>query len=175
VNLLHLYLVLLKGTATSFAGLASLAVIHDALVTHYHVLSDQQLAETVAITRMTPGPVGLYVVSVGYYAAGLAGALVGWLAMITPALLIVPILRFAGRRVEHPRVQALLQTVVVASAGLLLSAAVPLGRDTLSDPVSLAIATIALAALLLTKLEVLWVILGASLAATLAAAIGVRT
>jgi chromate transporter len=42
VNVVLLYL-LLKGTATAFAGLASLPVIHDALVTQYHVLTKEQL------------------------------------------------------------------------------------------------------------------------------------
>jgi chromate transporter len=37
------------------------------------VLTDQQLNEAVAITRSTPGPVGLYIVSVGYFVAGVPG------------------------------------------------------------------------------------------------------
>ena len=60
-------LLLLKGTGTAFAGLASLPVIHDLLVVQHHVLTDQQLNEAVVITRSTPGPVGLYIVSVGYF------------------------------------------------------------------------------------------------------------
>ena len=47
------------------------------------------LNESVAISRSTPGPVGLYIVSVGYLIAGVPGAIAGWLAMITPALLSV--------------------------------------------------------------------------------------
>ena len=68
---------------TAFAGLASLPVIQDSLVTHYHVLTNDQLNLAVVITRSTPGPVGLYIVSVGYFVAGLPGAAVGRLAMIT--------------------------------------------------------------------------------------------
>ncbi|MEO6946287.1 MAG: chromate transporter, partial [Nitrobacter sp.] len=86
MNIVLLYLVLLKGTVTAFAGLASLSVIQDSLVNHYHVLTNEQLDEAVVITRSSPGPVGLYVVSVGYFVAGLRGAIAGWLAMITPAL-----------------------------------------------------------------------------------------
>ena len=68
------------------------------------------------------GPIGLYVVSVGYFAAGVSGAVAGWLAMSTPALAILLLLRFIGRRAESPRVKRLMESVVVASAGLLLSA-----------------------------------------------------
>ena len=78
MNILVLYLVLLKGTVTSFAGLASLPVIQEALVNHYHVLTNEQLNEAVVITRSSPGPVGFYIVSVGYFAAGIPGAVAGW-------------------------------------------------------------------------------------------------
>jgi chromate transporter len=71
MNIVLLYLLLLKGTVTAFAGLASLAVIQDSLVTHYHVLTNDQLNDAVVITRSSPGPVGLYIVSVGYFVAGL--------------------------------------------------------------------------------------------------------
>ena len=40
MNVVLLYLLRLKGTATAFAGLASLPVIHDALVTQHHVLTN---------------------------------------------------------------------------------------------------------------------------------------
>jgi chromate transporter len=98
MNIVLLYLLLLKGTVTAFAGLASLPVIQESLVNHYHVLTNEQLNEAVVITRSSPGPVGLYIVSVGYFAAGLPGAIAGWLAMITPALLIIPLVHFVGRR-----------------------------------------------------------------------------
>jgi chromate transporter len=72
--------------------------------------------------------VGLYILSVGYFVSGLPGAFAGWLAMITPALLIIPLVHFVGRKMEHPKVKSILQAVIIASAGLLLAAAIPLGR-----------------------------------------------
>jgi chromate transporter len=100
-------------------------------------VDDKQLNEAVVITSSTPGPVGLYIVSVGYFVAGAAGAIAGWLAMITPALLIVPLVHFADRKIEHPRVKAVLQSAVIASAGLLRVAAIPLARDALTDPATM--------------------------------------
>ncbi|UGY24375.1 hypothetical protein HU675_0041785 [Bradyrhizobium septentrionale] len=55
---LRLYLLLLKGTATAFAGLASLPVIQESLVNQYHVLTNEQLNEAVVITRSSPGRSG---------------------------------------------------------------------------------------------------------------------
>ena len=108
---IKLYLILLKGTATSFAGLASLPVLRDALVVNHAVLTDQALNNAVVITRSTPGPVGLYVVSVGYFVAGVSGAVAGWLAMITPALLVIPLVHFVGQRSDHPRIKSVLRAV----------------------------------------------------------------
>ena len=173
MNVVLLYLILLKGTATAFAGLASLPVIHDALVLQHHVLTDQQLNQAVVITRSTPGPVGLYIVSVGYFVAGVPGAIAGWLAMITPALLIVPLVHFAGKKVEHPRVKTVLQAIVIASAGLLLAAAIPLAHDALVDPITIGIALGSLVLLLTTKLDTLWIISAASVVSLSAASLGI--
>jgi chromate transporter len=172
MNAALLYLLLLKGTCTAFAGLASLPVTHDTLVTQHHVLTDQQLNEAVVITRSTPGPVGLYVVSVGYFVAGIPGAIAGWLAMITPAVLIIPLVHFAGRHIERPRVKAILQSVVIASSGLLLAASIPLARVALTDPITIGIALVSLVILLTTKLDTLWIILGAATVSLSASSLG---
>jgi chromate transporter len=168
MKFLTLYLLLLKATATTFAGLASLPVVRDELVVHRHMLTDHQLNAAVVITRSTPGPVGLYVVSVGYFADGLLGAIAGWLAMATPALAIIALLRFIGPRAEHPRVRGMLQTVVLASAGLLLSSTWPLARDAITDPLTFGIAGVGLSALLSKKVDTLLVI-GGGAALSLAA------
>ncbi len=173
MNILLLYAILLKGTITAFAGLASLPVVQEALVIQHHVLTDTQLNEAIVITRSTPGPVGLYVVSVGYFVAGVPGAIAGWLAMITPALLIIPLVRFTGRKSEHPRVKSILQAVVVASAGLLLAAAIPLAKDALTDPVNIMIAVGSLVLLLTTELDTLWIILGSAAISLSASSLGV--
>ncbi len=173
MNVFVLYLVLLKGTITSFAGLASLPVIREELVVKSHVLTDKQLNEAVVITRSTPGPVGLYVVSAGYFASGLPGAFAGWLAMVTPAFLIIPLIHFAGRKAEHPRVKAALQTVVIASAALLLAAAIPLAQDALVDSVTVGIAIVSIVLLLRTHWDTLWIILGAAVVSILSSFLGV--
>jgi chromate transporter len=117
--------------------------------------------------------VGLYIVSVGYFVAGVPGAIAGWLAMITPAVLIIPLVEFAGRKLEHPRVKGMLQTVIIASAGLLLAASIPLARDALTDPVTVAIAVVSLVLLLVKELDTLWIILGAAVVSLSASSLGV--
>ena len=171
MNILVLYLILLKATVTTFSGLASLPLVRDELVLNRHVLTDEQLNSAVVITRSTPGPVGLYVVSVGYFAAGVPGAVAGWLAMSTPALAILLLLRFIGSRQEHPRIKQILESVVAASAGLLFSAAIPLARESLTDVITIAIAVVTVILMITKKVDSLIIIESAALITLVAGAL----
>jgi chromate transporter len=129
MNPLVVYLLLLKATATSFAGMGSLPQIHEDFVATRRVLTDEQLSRAVLVGRSTPGPVGAYVVSVGYFAAGWQGAVAGWLAMVTPALAAIPLFTLMRRWLHLARVRAAVDAVVIASAVLLLSSAFQLASD----------------------------------------------
>jgi chromate transporter len=161
VNLLVLYLLLLKATATAFSGLSSIPVIHDDLVVRRHLLTDRQLNAAVVVGQSTPGPMGIYVVSVGYFVAGVPGAVVAWLAVVTPALGVIGLLRYVSRKADSPRVRGVLQAVVISSAGLLLGVTFPLARDAVTGVVPLLIALGCLAVLVLApRVDTAWVILG---------------
>jgi chromate transporter len=156
-----LYLLLLKATLTSFSGLASLPMIRADLVLRRHVLTDEQLNTAVIVSRSTPGPIGIYVVSVGYSVDGVAGALAGWAAVCTPALLVMPLIRLASRRTTHPRMRSATHAVVAASAGLLAAAVVPIARESLTEPWTLSVAIVCLL-LMFRRVSPLWLVLGAS-------------
>jgi chromate transporter len=164
MNLILLYLLLLKATATSFSGLTSMPVVRNDLVEKYHVLTDRQLNAAVAAGRSAPGPNGLYIVSVGYFVAGVPGACVGCLAVMTPAFLIIPMLRYLGARADRPAVKSAIQGVTLAAAGLIITATVPLARDALTGPLAIAIAVGSFLFLVLTRKDTLWVILGSAAA-----------
>jgi len=146
MNLIVLYLLLVKATLTSFSGLASLPMVRNDFVVRRHVLTDRQLNTAVAAGRIGPGPNGIY----------------GWLAMITPAFLIIPMLRFLGTRAEHPRARAVARAVLFAGAGLLVSAAAPLARDAITGPLSLAIVVSSFILIAITRVDSLWVMLAAA-------------
>jgi len=167
MSLLLLYFLFLKATVTSFNGPSSLPILREDLVVRRQILTDRQLNAAVVAGRCAPGPMGIYVVSVGYFIAGLPGAFAGWLAMITPAFLIVPLLRYVGNSAEHPRVRSTLQAVVIASAGLILGSAKPLAIDAISGLLPLGILIGSIALLLTTKIETVWVIGGAAIFACL--------
>lgn len=173
MRFLVLLWILLKSTCTTFAGLASLPEIRHDLVEERAWLTDAQIDQAIVVTRTTPGPVGVWVVSAGYMADGWPGAIAGWIAMTAPSLLVIVLVGYFGRRAQHPRIKSLLQCVVLASATLLVLAAVPIGRDALTGPVPIALAAAALPLLLWKRLDTLWIVGGAALASLALALCGV--
>lgn len=115
-----LYWLLLKATLLSFSGFGSLPQVREDLVIRHAVVTDDQLNRAVLVARTTPGPMGVYVVSVGYEAIGVRGAIAGWLALATPALLIIPLLFVAGKFTSHPRAIGAINGLIMASATLLV-------------------------------------------------------
>jgi chromate transporter len=157
-----------KATLTSFSGLASLPMVRNDFVVRRHLLTDRQLNTAVAAGRIGPGPLGIYVVSVGYLVDGIPGAGAGWLAMITPAFWIIPMLRFLGARAELPRARGVARAVLFAGAGLMASAAIPLARDAIANPLSLAILLGSFLLIAAARADSLWVMLGAAIAGLIA-------
>jgi chromate transporter len=171
MNLLVLYLLLAKAVFTSFSGMASLPMVREDLVVKHHVLTDRQLSTAVVAGRTGPGPNGLYIVSVGYFVGGLPGAFVGLIALITPAFLVIPLMKFAARYANTPRIRSAIRAVVLASAGLLLAASIPLARDAFSNPslsnsagsaLAAVIMLVTFAVLTFSRVESWWVMLGAA-------------
>jgi chromate transporter len=162
VNLFLLYLLLFKAVITSFSGMASLPIVRDDFVVKRHVLTDRQLNTAIVAGRTGPGPNGLYLVSVGYFAAGLPGALAGLIALITPAFLIIPLMSWIGAYAKLPRIRGAIRAVILASAGLLIAASIPLTRDAAIGPLAVAIVVISFMVLAFTRVETWWVMLGAA-------------
>lgn len=137
MNVVLLYLLLLKATATSFAGMGSLPQIEHDFVETYRVLTSEQLSQAVLVGRSTPGPLGTYVVAVGYLAGGWPGAVAGWLAMVTPAVAVIPLLAMMRRWMRLPRMRGVVDAVVISSATLLVVSGVRLAADSLQQVVRL--------------------------------------
>lgn len=171
MNIVILYLLLLKATVTSFSGLTSLPVVRNDFVVNRHVLTDRELNAAVVAGRSVPGPNGLYIVSVGYFIAGVPGAVAGWLAVISPAFLMIPLLQFLGARAERPAIRSAIQSLTLAAAGLITSATVPLARDAIHGPVSIAIAAASFVFMAFTNRDTLWIIGGSALVGLIAGAV----
>lgn len=163
MNLFLVYILLFKAVITSFSGMASLPMVRDDFVTKRHALTDRELNTAIVAGRTGPGPNGLYLVSVGYFAAGMPGAVAGLVALITPAFLIIPLMNWIGRYAGQPRVRSAIRAIILASSGLLISASIPLTRDAATGPLTAAIVAASFLVLTFTEIESWWVMLGAAL------------
>ena len=133
MNIVVLYFLLLRATALSFSGFASVPVIREDLVEKRAVLTDHELNSAIAISQASPGPLGLYVVVLGYFVAGLPGALAGALALATPAILAIPIAR-AVRRHRDSEVRGACTAIVIASCVLMATTSVRLAPEAAPTP-----------------------------------------
>src|SRR6266542_3411206 len=111
---LVLFLIFLKASALSVGGLASLPLLRADLVPAN--VNDTQIVQALAIGRLTPGPNGLYIVSLGYLAAGWYGALA---ALIAASLVPLVMLPATGLSIVDASGTAPWQLVLVAIAVVL--------------------------------------------------------
>lgn len=158
-----IYLLLLKATVTSFSGLTSLPVVRHDFVVERHLLTDRQLNTAVAAGRISPGANGLYLVSVGYMVGGIKGACAGWCAIVTPAFLIIGLLRLLGAATHHPVVERIVKAITLAAAGLILATSISLARDALNSGFTMGITAVSLFLLIRFKIDPLLIMLGAAL------------
>jgi chromate transporter len=95
--------------------------------------------------------------------------------MAAPSLLVILLVGYLGKRAQHPRVRGMLQCVVLASAALLVLAAIPIGREALRGWLAIAIAAVALPLLITKRVNTLWILAGAAALSLAAALTGVAT
>ena len=115
---LSLFGVFLKASALSLGGLSSLPLLRRDLV-GTGIATDQQVVQAIAIGRISTGPNGLYIVSLGFLVGGVVGATLALAAATLPPLVIVPITALARRWLVATPVAGLVRGVALATAGLL--------------------------------------------------------
>ena len=147
----------------SFGGAyASLVFVQRGAVAQYHWLSDGQLLDGVALSVATPGPFMLFTTFAGFLAGGVRGALIATFFVFLPSFVFV---LGGARYVELVRdnrwLQAFLAGVSAAVVGVIIVVSLELISTTLVGWVSITIATIAFLVIVLLKIDVAFVALGA--------------
>lgn len=112
-------------------GVATLPFLYNLAQTHPHWITQQTIADMVAISESTPGPIGINMATYsGFQVAGILGGIIATLAEVAPSIIIIVIIaRFLGRFDKNQYVQDAfygLRAVVVglitfAGLGLLIS------------------------------------------------------
>lgn len=125
VELVWLFLIFVRASLLSSGGLGSLAILRTDLLSA-GLVGDAQLVQALTIGRISPGPTGLFVISIGYFAMGIPGALLALAAALIPPLLVLPIAHVVRPRRNHPRVDGLIRGLVLGTTGLTISVSVTL-------------------------------------------------
>lgn len=165
IDLGRLFLVFLKVGALLFgSGYVLLAFLRSDLVDSRGWLTQSQLVDAVAAGQMTPGPVLTTATFIGYVLHGYAGAAVATVGIFLPAFLYVAVLSPLLPKLRHsPWSAAALDGANVAALGLMAGVAYRLGRQAITDIPTILIALAAAAALLRSKVNPAWIILGGGL------------
>ena len=115
-------------------GYAMLSMIQGEVVTRYGWLSPQEFTDIVAISQMTPGPIGINSATyVGFTATGSVwGSIVATFAVVLPSFLLMLTI---SKYQKHPSVEAVFSGLRPAVVGLLASAALVLmNSENFSSP-----------------------------------------
>ncbi len=152
-TLLQLGVFFFKAGAFTFgSGLAIVPFLQQGVVHDFGWLSEREFLDAVAMGMITPGPVVITAVFVGYLVAGLAGATIAGIGVFLPPLLMVVL--FAPHIIrwrKHPAVQGFTKGATAAAAGAIVGAAAVIAMQVLVDVATLAIFAVAFLVLWRTK------------------------
>jgi len=152
------------GSVTFGGGLVMIPLIESEVVDTHHWLTHQEFADATALGQITPGPVLITATFVGYRVAGTLGALVATISIFLPAFLMTIAAASSLRRFRNnEQVQAFLRGIAPAVVGLLVAAALSIGRSGIHSWVGLSIMLLAMFTLIRFRPNPFWVIFGAGM------------
>ncbi|MCG8350811.1 MAG: chromate transporter [Chloroflexales bacterium] len=149
---------LLKASFFSTSGLGNLPILYDDLIARGWA-SERQFAEALAVGQVSPGPSGLWVISLGYLTDGLRGALLALVAICIPPLAVLILDRLHRRVGDHPAMQGFVRGLSLAVIGIFVVVLYGLLRNNGINLVSLLIVLSSLALVLTQRVPVI-VVLG---------------
>jgi len=130
------------------SGLAIVPFLHQGVVQQFGWLTEQQFIDAVAVAMITPGPVVITVVFIGFLAAGFLGAVAAAVGIFLPVYLftIIPAPWFRRNR-DHALLKAFVLGATSAATGAIAGAVILLARRAIYDMPTAAVALISLAVL----------------------------
>lgn len=164
MNALTYFWLFLKGSLLSTGGLGNLPFLHKDL-TALGWAGETDFVTALAVGQVSPGPTGIWSVSLGYLTFGWLGAGLALLALILPTLLILAVAAFYSRLERWSAVQDFTRGLSLGVVGLTLGVAWGLAATAIPDWKALLIAVGALGLALSKRIPVILVL-------ALAAAVG---
>ena len=120
INPILYFLLFLKASLFSTGGFSNLPSLHQDLLANDWA-QEIDFGQSIAIGQISPGPNGLWVISLGYLTYGYLGALLALIAVILPALLVLAVSAGYARIERQAWVQGAMHGVSLAVVGILLT------------------------------------------------------
>jgi chromate transporter len=140
-------------------GYAMIPILQWDLVDHLGWLTLQQFLDGILLGFVTPGPIVITATFVGYWVKGLLGAIVATVSIFLPPILIIIFLTpFYQRIKEAKMMRPVIQGILAALVGMLVLVTLQMGVVTLTDLKSLALMAAASLALIVFKVNLLWIV-----------------
>ena len=140
------------GAFTFGGGLSVLAFMQDQVVNQLHWLTPNEFLDGLAMGQLTPGPILMIAAFVGYKLAGVAGAVVGGMAIFLPSfILMLSILPVYERIKRHTWIKAALKGIAPAVIGMTALALIQLLPFAVVDAATLLITVVSIGILLAVK------------------------
>ena len=116
-------------------GMATLPFLYDMSARHPDWFTTAQLADMIAVSESTPGPIGVNMATyVGFRTAGILGGLVTTLGLVTPSVIIILIVARVLRQFrENQYVDAAFYGLRPCSVGLIAAAGLLVVKIALFD------------------------------------------
>jgi chromate transporter len=140
-------------------GYAMIPILQWDLVDHLGWLTLQQFLDGILLGFVTPGPIIITATFVGYWVKGLLGAIVATVAIFLPPILIIIFLTPFYQRIKEARLmRPVIQGILAALVGMLVLVTLQMGVVTLTDLKSLGLMGAASLALIVFKVNLLWIV-----------------
>ena len=136
--ILRLFLIFCKiGIFTFGGGYSMVALIQNEVVEKYHWLTAEEFTDLLAVSQMTPGPVGINTATYTGYTVvlnnggepwmGIVGSLVASVAVILlPFIAMLLLCRFLAKHRDNPIIDIIFRVLRLAVVGLIAAAAISL-------------------------------------------------
>jgi len=148
---------------------AALPAYRHEVVEVFHLMDDSTFTQLFAIAQLAPGPNVIVVTLIGWQVAGLMGAMVTTLSMLTPACLLAYFVgRFSKRFIGTENYKLAQNALIPLAVGLILAGGLDLAQASYRNIFTVAITVLSTSVIYFVRINPVWVLVG-SASITLAA------
>ena len=166
-KLVQLYAAWFKmGLFTFGGGYAMLPMIQNEVIEKHHWATEEEVMDYYAIGQCTPGVIAVNTATfIGYYQAGIIGAIVSTLGVITPSLIIISIIASVLTNfAEIEIVQHALKGINVGVCVLMTASILKMAKSNIKDKIGMVICLTAFVLAYFLKISKVWLVISTGVA-----------